>query len=906
MKMARRICGLLLALTLMVTGMGLSGLQAYAETTQTATPITSIKYDVTVAGSENGGSFNWITVSTENGWGQTSTTVPVASGGETSFTVSFSSAEGLFNLGYIETIWGSSMTVTVNKITVNGTYELTYGTAPVLQAGSGSANGLQNIWSGLSAGQVICSGANGYLALSEDSSKIVFYVQDGSGGDDEEPVEPSTASLQYVEAMGHGWNLGNSFDSVDPNLDTEDLGEESWSNPVVTRALIQAVKAKGFDSIRIPMTVYRRYTVNENAAEGEYKYVIDAQWLARYKQVVDYAVDEGLYVMINIHHDSWLWLSGWDGNTSSEEYRMFTDFWKQLAYCFKDEPARVCFETINEPTFEATGSISAQDKLDAVNLAAYNIIRGVSGNETRMIVMPTMVTNHEQGGPLYSLISSLDDDYIIATVHYYSEWVYSANLGKTGFDEVLWDEDYTARVSADNLMTTINNQFMENGIGVIIGEYGLLGYDTSETCLQTGEEIKYYEYMNELARQYKVCLMFWDNGSGIDRYDFHWKKENVGEILEVSMEGRSSYATNLDTLYYSSEATEDTVIPLTLNGNTFVGIEGLTEGTDYTYDAAAAAVTLKKEYINARFANAGTYGTFAELVMKFNSGADWHQYLVKFGTPTAVAASGTKSGITIPVVFNGSQVRRIMTYQASGKVGPNSDWWNYLQYDGSFSVDYENGSISFLSALFSDSTVQDGLLMAKVEFYDGQIVNIWMNVAGNVVTSSPDMAQETGSIDASSVICLYAGETEIPAQYIYAPEGTSVYGTWVEDDSIVTLSGWPSQMTFDTVAHDNFTIGGIVLYYMDVEKYVNASIGIKDAPSVENLSLNTGESKKITVSNLSTDAVVSYQSDNEAVAAVAADGTVTGISGGSAVITVTVSQYNRTDSFQGTVNVTAD
>ena len=82
------------------------------------------------------------------------------------------------------------------------------------------------------------------------------------------------------------------------------------------------------------------------------------------------------------------------------------------------------------------------------------------------------------------------------------------------------EESYTARAAADYMMETIYNQFVKNGIGVVIGEYGLLGYDASEGCLETGEELKYYEYMNEIARENGgVCRVLWDNGSGINRKD---------------------------------------------------------------------------------------------------------------------------------------------------------------------------------------------------------------------------------------------------------------------------------------------------------------------------------------------------------------------------------------------------
>ena len=472
------------------------------------------------------------------------------------------------------------------------------------------------------------------------------------------------------------------------------------------------------------------------------------------------------------------------------------------------------------------------------------------------------------------------------------------------------EESYTARAAADYMMETIYNQFVKNGIGVVIGEYGLLGYDASEGCLETGEELKYYEYMNEIARENGgVCLVFWDNGSGINRKDttnYYWKKPEVGALLEASMTGRSSYATGSDNLYFKEEVAEDVNIPLTLNGNTFTGIEGLTEGTDYTYDSESATVTLKKEYVNSMFAKATGYGTFATLVMKFSSGADWHEYLIKYTTPVIKKAEGTTTdGIKIPVTFNGSRVRRVTAYQPAGKAGPNSDWWDYLQYDGSFGVDYEKGTFNLLSDFFADATVKTGLMKVKVEFYDGQIVYIWLTVNGTKVSSNPEMEVATDDIGASEIICLYAGETAIPEQYLYMPEGGSVYGSYLnEQNGMVTLDGWPAKLIFDTKAYDDFITGGIVLYYMDIVKYIDVSFGIKNAPTVDNIdNLEVDQSAKLTVNNLADDAKVTYKSSNTSVATVNADGEVTGKGAGKAEIIVTVEQYNRTDDFKAVVKV---
>jgi len=555
-----------------------------------------------------------------------------------------------------------------------------------------------------------------------------------------EPVQAATAdgltSQQYVEAMGAGWNLGNSFDGFDSDTSKPDQGETAWGNPKVTKELIHAVKLKGYSSIRIPLTLTRRYTESNGVC------TIDSAWIARYKEVVDYAVAEGLYVMINIHHDSWIWLSSWDGNKSSVQYVRFTQMWDQLAKAFKDYPLQVCFETINEPQFNASGSITAQNKTDMINQAAYNIIRASGGsNAKRMIVLPTLNTNHDNSTPLADFITKLNDPNVIATVHYYSEWVFSANLGKTGFDEDLWGNgDYSPRDAANKAFDTISNAFTAKKIGVVIGEYGLLGYDSGTECNQPGEELKYYEYMSYLARQKKICLMFWDNGSGINRNDskYSWKKPLVGNMLEASMTGRSSYATGLDTIYLNSSPSNDINIPLTLNGNTFVGVTGLTSGTDFTYNQSSATLTLKASYVKRVYDAMGSnFGTIADLVIKFSSGADWHEYLVKFKAPVFQNMNGTVSnGINIPVQFNGSKLRRSTAYIGSNRVGPNQSWWMYLEYSTTYVANYDNNILTIKPDFFKDGSVYDGTISFEMEFYDGQKTKYNLNKSNGNITGT--------------------------------------------------------------------------------------------------------------------------------------------------------------------------
>lgn len=393
-----------------------------------------------------------------------------------------------------------------------------------------------------------------------------------------------------------------------------------------------------------------------------------------------------------------------------------------------------------------------------INQDDYNIIRNSGGNNAkRMIIMPTMGSGSDQCDPTYSFISKLNDPYIIATVHYYSEWVYSANIGKTGFDESLYgDEDFTPRAAVDKFYNSVYDAFTAKGIGVVVGEYGLLGADSGPGANQLGEKLKYIEYMNYMATQKGFALMLWQNI--IDRNDtenYSWNAPQIGAVVSAAIKGqRSSYSTDLNEIYLSSTTSKDIQIPLTLNGNTLEGIKGLTQGTDYTYDEATSTVTLSKSFVNSKFnsLSQNSYGTIADLDMQFSAGADWHQYLIKYAAPVLKQASGTTSSFSIPVDFNGAKLRRATAYDSSGaRVGPNSSWWSYLECGSDFSEDYDKSVINIFNNFFKDSSVKDGMIKFTFEFYDGQKVNyILTKNCTNVTGISENSGSSSGSGGSSS------------------------------------------------------------------------------------------------------------------------------------------------------------
>jgi endoglucanase len=532
----------------------------------------------------------------------------------------------------------------------------------------------------------------------------------------------TTVSQKYAAAMEPGWNLGNSFDSFDTG---GDRGEESWGNPRVTKELIHTIKVQGFNSIRMPFTSDMR-----TGAAPDYK--IDPAFLARYAEVVQWALDEGLYVLIDLHHDSWRWAAAigadWDSGRSMQRYKAI---WAQLADYFKDYPDKVSFESLNEPQFWSGNNDADRIKiLEQVNTEFYNIVRNSGGgNATRMLVLPTLNTNDsdDRCESLYNIIKGFNDPNIIATFHYYGFWPFSTNIaGFTTMNDRVTDELKAA-------FDRVYNRFSVNGIGVICGEYGLLGFDRSPDVVEHGEMLKYFEFVNYYAKTKGFTMMIWDNGCHMDRTNYTWKDQSLYNMLEASWKTRSSYSESDRVFIKDIDKDKDVSIKLILNGNDlksiYDGKKKLEPGMDYTY--ANDTITLKKDYVSEVITE--NYGINATLTLKFSHGADWDVYLTHYSAPILSAAEGTTEGLAIPVSFNGSRLSTLEAAYADGSGAGPQNWTTYKEYAYAFTVDYSANSVTLTNKFFAET--HDGEINLKFHFQSGEILEYKILKDGSTVKS---------------------------------------------------------------------------------------------------------------------------------------------------------------------------
>ncbi len=308
--------------------------------------------------------------------------------------------------------------------------------------------------------------------------------------EDEELTIADITPMELVSDMKVGWSLGNTLDAHG----TIGLASEiCWGNPKTTREMIDAVVDQGFNVIRIPVT-----WVGHVTAPPEYE--IDEEWMNRVKEVVDYAYEREVYVIINLHHEEWLYPSY---ENEEEIIHRVTALWKQIAEEFKDYDEHLIFEGLNEPRKIGTnvewngGDKEGQEVVNHVLAEFVKVVRESSGNnKLRHLMIPGYGASSSERA--IKAIKLPKDDKLIVSVHAYIPYDFALNT----VGRAQWNNDTK---DIDTLMELLNDEFISKGIPVIIGEFGAMNKDNDE------ERIAWVKYYISKAKEIGVPCVWWDN-----------------------------------------------------------------------------------------------------------------------------------------------------------------------------------------------------------------------------------------------------------------------------------------------------------------------------------------------------------------------------------------------------------
>lgn len=312
-----------------------------------------------------------------------------------------------------------------------------------------------------------------------------------------EEQEEHMSALEFAAAMKIGWNLGNTFDAPG--------GETAWGNPVTTKELIQLVKELGFETIRIPIS----WGKHVSAAPD---YMIDADFLERVDTVVSQALEAGLYVVINSHHDNELYMPTPENADNARQY--LDAVWTQVAARFADRGHKLVFETMNEPRVTGVSyewnidtqnpeCMAAIEVVNQLNQTALDAIRRTGGkNADRFVIVSAYA-----GSPNSTLIGAFRlpedsaDDRLIVSLHAYTPYRFALDMksGDATFDRA--DEN-----EIRSLIRNVSYRYVKKGIPVIFDEMGCLDKDNPN------DRYAWCVAFASAARENGIPCLWWDNG----------------------------------------------------------------------------------------------------------------------------------------------------------------------------------------------------------------------------------------------------------------------------------------------------------------------------------------------------------------------------------------------------------
>ena len=399
-----------------------------------------------------------------------------------------------------------------------------------------------------SLAETVKEGQFGQLAIQKPDvfeKKFVFNTQNAvkdSGSREFGEI----SCFEIARAMTIGWNLGNTMDATGTS---GMLSETSWGQPYTEKAMIDGLAASGIKTIRIPVSWHNHIIDKET-------YTISPEWMARVKTIVDYAIENGMYVIINSHHDNYEKpdkmpaANGYYPNNVNlpESQRFLYNVWGQITTAFNNGyDEHLIFETMNEPRPAGTSCewwfsadsrcIEAAKCLLEMNQTALDAIRASGGNNAKRFVMCPALQASENAATSSSfrMPQDITEGRLILSIHAYTP--YSFAMESPG------ERTFTAAHKAElnTMFSKLQKKFIDNGYPVVIGEYGATNKDNLE------ERIAWFDYFLRTAKGYGIPCILWDNGV--------WKTRTTADGSPDYSEGYGYY-NRTEQKWFFPEITE--------------------------------------------------------------------------------------------------------------------------------------------------------------------------------------------------------------------------------------------------------------------------------------------------------------------------------------------------------------
>ena len=348
-------------------------------------------------------------------------------------------------------------------------------------------------------------------------------------------------ALELAEQMGNGINLGNTMEAyghtfLGVGADVSSY-ETLWGQPVTTQEMITGMKEAGFTSLRIPVA----WTNAMDFESGDY--TIGEDYLNRVEEIINYALNEDMYVIVNDHWDGGWWGMFGSANeeTRAQAMELYTSMWTQIANRYKEYSDHLIFESANEElgfrlndtdVAADSGTLSEEEcytVVNQINQAFVDTVRATGGNnKNRFLLIAGFGTDITTTcDSRFVMPTDTADSKLLVSVHYYEPSSYCINDAVASWGN-------KGHYNDQNTMLEKMTQFTEQGYGVIIGEYGV---GVEGGALKEGA-VEYYRNFLSNCDLYGYAPMLWDIGNTFDRGSC---KMRFDEVASIFLE--HSYAT---------------------------------------------------------------------------------------------------------------------------------------------------------------------------------------------------------------------------------------------------------------------------------------------------------------------------------------------------------------------------
>lgn len=405
-------------------------------------------------------------------------------------------------------------------------------------------------------------------------------------------ADDTLTAFQITENMKIGWNLGNTLDAKasvpsadDPKVyvDADHAGletETAWGCPKASQQLFDALKAKGFNTVRVPTTWFQHLDADNN---------IDPEWMARVKEVVDYGIKNDMYIILNVHHENWVNRS--DFATAYNEIKpKLLKIWTQIAEEFKDYDQHLIFECLNEPRAVGTDhewwAAEAVPECDVINQLEHDfvdLIRSTDGPyaKTRLLMLPGYCASAET--QFLEAIDVPKDPYVAVSIHAYTPYDFTMNTAVK--DHSVFTSAYSTNLA--NILQGMRDTFLDNNIPVVIGEMGTSNFNNTEA--RVAWTTQYFT----TTKKYGIPCCLWDNNTVSNPKDpgecHGYINRETGEWHDASLPiiNKMMEIMNDDTIKWGSERAIPTV-----------SHQAYDEGTTFLAGPYELDAALEKEYKN--------------------------------------------------------------------------------------------------------------------------------------------------------------------------------------------------------------------------------------------------------------------------------------------------------------------